>query len=121
MKMFLLGMLVMWSALSLMVWLMDFSEDDFRFANLIRRSFSLMYVIVYLIEYIYTFFTKVIWFLPLCIKYGINPFWTSMTIIYKKLGTDEARQKWISVVKNEEERKRWERVFKDLSKMRVDK
>ena len=49
MKMFLLGVLVAWMVLNVVVWIMDFADSDFEFADLIRHGFPLCYVLCFLI------------------------------------------------------------------------
>ena len=113
MKMFLLGMLVMWLMLNVMTWIMDFAEDDFRFADLIRHGFPLCYVVCYLIQCLYSLI-KTIPFLPLCVRYKINPFHTSISRVCAKLDTEKKRKEWLKVVKKEAERKKWEKIFRQF-------
>lgn len=112
MEMFLLGMLIMWVLLNTMVLIMDFvADNDFIFADFIRRGFPLFYLITYCIKCI-NGFRKLILFFPMCVKYKINPFRTSLSQICKKLDTEEARKKWLAKIKEEHEKESWEAIFK---------
>lgn len=113
MKMFLLGILTAWIALSTMVWIMDFADDDFKFTDLIRRGFPLCYVAFYLIQCLHGLI-NIIPFLPLCIKYKINPFYTSISKVCKKLNTEKARKEWLKVIKKEKEKNKWEKIFRQF-------
>lgn len=118
MKMFLLGMLVMWTGLNVMVWVMDFADNDFRFTDLIRRGFPLMYVGSALIEQI-SGLPNLLPLLPKGIKYRINPFNTSIMTIYKQLKTAEAREEWI-LASRKNQQDSWRKVFKNCEKT-IDK
>lgn len=109
MKMFLLGMLVMWIVLNVMTWIMDFADNDFRFADLIRRGFPLCYLFTYLIQCLYGLI-KTIPLLPLCVKYKINPFYTSISKVCTKLNTEKARKEWLAKISKAE---KWEKVFRE--------
>lgn len=113
MKMFLLGMLVMWLMLNVMTWIMDFAEDDFRFADLIRRGFPLCYVVTYLIQCLHSLITIIPLF-PLCAKYKINPFYTSISKVCTQLNTEKAREEWLKKIKKETEKNKWKKVFREF-------
>lgn len=108
MKMFLLGLLVMWVAMNLIVWIADFIDD----AHAMRKSVPLFYILSFVICEAIPAFFRIIPLLPLCARYKINPFYTSLTKICCQLDTEEAREKWLSKIdKNSQER--WEQLFRD--------
>lgn len=113
MKMFLLGMLTMWVVLNVMTWIMDFADNDFRFADLIRRGFPLCYIVCYLIQCLYGLII-IIPFFPLCVKYRINPFYTNLSKVCEKLNTEKAREEWLKVIKQEKEKRKWEKIFREF-------
>ena len=113
MKMFLLGMLVMWVVLNVMVWIMDFADSEYRFADLIRRGFPFCYVVCYLIQCLYGLI-KIIPLFPLCVKYKINPFYTSLSRVCVKLDTEKAREEWLKKIKKETEKNKWKKVFRQF-------
>lgn len=113
MKMFLLGMLVMWVVLNIMTWIMDFADNEYRFADLIRRGFPLCYVVIFLIQCLHSLII-IIPLLPLCIKYKINPFYTSLSKVCEKLNTEKAREEWLKAIKKEKEKSKWEKVFRQF-------
>ena len=113
MKMFLLGMLVMWVILNTMVWLMDFADSEYRFADLIRRGFPLYYVVTYLIQCL-DGLIKIIPLFPLCVKYKINPFYTSISKVCTRLNTEKAREEWLKKIKKETEKNKWKKVFREF-------
>ena len=107
MKMFLVGMLVMWVAMNLIVWIADLIDD----AHAMRKTVPLFYVLSLVCEAIPASI-RVIPLLPLCIRYGINPFYTRITTICVKLNTEKARAKWLSKLETDVA-KRWEKIFAD--------
>lgn len=108
MKMFLLGLLVMWVAMNLIVWIADFIDD----AHAMRKSVPLFYVLSFVVCEAIPAFFRIIPLLPLCARYKINPFYTSLTKICCQLDTEEAREKWLSKIdKNSQER--WKELFRD--------
>ena len=113
-EMFFLGMLTMWVILNAMVWIMDFADTDFRFADLVRRGFPLCYVVTYLIQCA-SGLALIIPLFPICLKYKINPFYTKLSIICAKLDTIEKREEWLSKVKDEDQKEKWKSIFKDYS------
>ena len=94
MKEFILGMIVAYVVLNIIVWIVD----SFDLEYYTRRIFPLGYVFTYLIEVIIGF-KRVLPFLPLCVKYKINPFWTSLLTIKNKLDTQEKKEEWLSILK----------------------
>ena len=104
MKEFLLGMLSMYFALSFVGWWAEMycdKELDF---------FKIPYLVYEYSLDVLVGFPQIIPFIPLCIKYRINPFWTSLGKIKEKLD-DEGKEKWLSKVKNQRELKKWKEVL----------
>lgn len=108
MKMFLLGLLVMWVAMNLVVWIADLIDE----VDAIRKAVPLFYILSFIIvEAIPSFFCMAPLF-PLCFRYRINPFHTRISTICVKLNTEKARAKWLSSkVWTEEDVKHWEKIF----------
>lgn len=109
MKMFLLGLLVMWVAMNLIVWIADFIDD----AHAMRKAVPLFYVLSFAVCEAIPAFFRIIPLLPLCARYGINPFYTRITTICVKLDTEEARAKWLSKLHDTDTVKRWKKIFAD--------
>lgn len=107
MKMFLVGMLVMWAVMNLIVWIADLINE----VDAMRKAAPLFYILSFVCEVIPAFF-RVIPLLPLCARYGINPFYTRITTICVKLNTEKARAKWLSKLETDVA-KRWEKIFAD--------
>lgn len=113
MKMFLLGMLVMWVVLNVMTWIMDFADSEYRFADLIRRGFPLCYVVTFLIQCLHSLII-IIPLLPLCVRYRINPFYTSISKVCTQLNTEKAREEWLKKIKKETEKNKWKKIFREF-------
>lgn len=109
MKMFLLGLVVMWVVMNLVVWIADFIND----AHAMRKAVPLFYILSYVFCEFIPRALNVIPLLPLCIKYRVNPFWTTISKICISLNTEEAREKWLSKMQNEQVIKHWEKLFKN--------
>lgn len=108
MKMFLLGLLVMWVAMNLIVWIADFIDE----VDAMRKSVPLFYILSFVIlEAIPAFFRMVPLF-PLCARCKINPFYTSLRKICCQLDTEEAREKWLSKI-DKDSQERWKALFRD--------
>lgn len=105
MKMFLVGMLVMWVVMNLIVWVADLVNEDLG----MRKAVPLFYILTYIFTMCIPNFIDVIKVLPLCIKYKINPFYTKVSTICCKLNTNKAREEWLS--KLNDNYGNWERVF----------
>lgn len=110
MKMFLLGMLVMWIAMNLIVWIADLINED----RAMRKAVPLFYVITFIICEVVPAFGKTIPFIPLCIKYRINPFYTKISIVCKKLNTEKARNEWLNTIKDDRSKMAWIKIFKEF-------
>jgi len=106
--MFLLGMLTMWVAMNLIVWIADLINED----HAMRKAIPLFYILSYVFCDFIPRTLNVIPLLPLCIKYKINPFWTTISKICICLNTEEARKKWLSKMQNDQNIKLWEELFK---------
>ena len=90
MKMFLLGMLVMWILLSVGFFLLDcFKLDLFDSDRAYLRWLFLPIYLVAIIGESWYGFVRVIKTLDLCIKYKINPFNTRISEIGKKLSKED--------------------------------
>ena len=110
MKMFLLGLLAMWVAMNLIVWIADLVDEAE--ADAMRKAVPLFYILSFVICEAIPAFFRIIPMLPLCTRYKINPFYTSLTKICCQLDTEEAREKWLSKIdKNSQER--WKELFRD--------
>lgn len=108
MKMFLLGLLAMWFAMNLIVWIADLVDET----DAMRKAVPLFYILSFVICEAIPAFFRIVPMLPLCARYKINPFYTSLTKICCQLDTEEAREKWLSKIdKNSQER--WEQLFRD--------
>lgn len=107
MKMFLLGMLVMYVIISLVVWIADYIDEEIA----IRKAVPLFYILAYLIFEFIPGFIRIIPKLPLCVKYGINPFYMSLADACEKLNTEKARDEWLATTKNQTEIKNWKILF----------
>ena len=104
MKEFLLGMLSMYFALSFVGWWAEMycdKELDF---------FKIPYLVYEYLLDVLIGVPKVMPFIPLCIKYHINPFKISLSQIKEKLD-DEGKEKWLSKVKNPIELEKWKEVL----------
>lgn len=108
MKMFLLGLLAMWVVMNLIVWIADFIDE----ADEIRKAAPLFYILSFVICEAIPAFFRIIPLLPLCARYKINPFYTSLTKICCQLDTEEAREKWLSKI-DKNSQKRWKALFRD--------
>ena len=108
MKMFLLGLVVMWVAMNLVVWIADLIDEVYA----MRKAVPLFYGLSLVCEAIPAFF-RIIPLLPLCARYGINPFYTRISTICVKLNTEEARAKWLSKLHDTDTVKRWKKIFAD--------
>ena len=79
---------------------------------------ALCFIIPFVISYIFTEFIpgvrRTLPFVPLCIKYKINPFNTTLSKICYILNTKEKREEWLSVVKNETQKGGWKNLFKQF-------
>ena len=107
MKMFLLGMLVMYVIISLVVWIADYIDEEIA----IRKAVPLFYILAYLIFEFIPGFIRIIPKLLLCVKYGINPFYMSLADACEKLNTEKARDEWLATTKNQTEIKNWKILF----------
>lgn len=107
MKMFLLGMLIMYVIMSLVVWIADLIDEEIA----MRKAVPLFYILTYLIFEFIPGFIRIIPKLPLCIKHGINPFYMSLAEACEKLNTEKARNEWLATVKNPTELKNWKSLF----------
>lgn len=107
MKMFLLGMLVMYIAMSLGVWIADYIDEEIA----MRKAVPLFYILTFLIFECIPGFIHVIPKLPLCVKYKINPFCMSLAEACEKLNTEKARSEWLATVKHPTELKNWKSLF----------
>lgn len=107
MKMFLLGMLIMYVTMSLIVWIADLIDEEIA----MRKAVPLFYILAYLIFEGIPGFIRIIPKLPLCIKYEINPFYMSLMDACEKLNTEKARDEWLATVKNPTELKNWKILF----------
>ena len=90
MKMFLLGMLVMWVLLSGVFFLLDCFKLDLWDND--RAYLRWLFLPIYLVAIIgenWHGFVTVIKTLDLCVKYKINPFYISITKISQKLSTKD--------------------------------
>lgn len=110
MKMFLLGLLVMWVAMNLIVWIADFVDDAH--AHAMRNCFPLFYILSFVICEVIPGFFRMVPLFPLCARYKINPFYTSLRKVCCQLDTEEAREKWLAKF-NKDSQKRWEQLFRD--------
>ena len=108
MKMFLLGMLTMWVVMNLIVWIADLIND----AYAMRKSVPLFYILSFVICEAIPAFFRIVPLLPLCARYKINPFYTSLRKVCCQLDTEEAREKWLSKI-DKDDQKRWEQLFRD--------
>ena len=90
MKMFLLGMLVMWILISGVFFLLDCFKLDLYDSDraYLKWLFFPIYLVATICENWYVFI-KVIKTLDLCVKYKINPFYTSISEIGKKLSKED--------------------------------
>lgn len=90
MKMFLLGMLVMWILMSGIFFLLDCFKLDLYDSDraYLKWLFFPIYLIATICENWYGFI-RVMKTLDLCIKYKINPFYTSISIIDKKFSKED--------------------------------
>ena len=109
MKMFLVGMLVMWVAMNLVVWIADLIDD----AHAMRKAVPLFYALSFVVSEAIPAFIRIIPLLPLCARYGINPFRTRITTICVKLDTEEARAKWLSKLHDTDVVEHWKKIFAD--------
>lgn len=107
MKMFLLGMLVMYVVMSLVVWIADLIDEE----TAMRKAVPLFYILAFLIFECIPGFIRIIPKLPLCVKYGINPFYMSLADACEKLNTEKARDEWLATTKNQTEIKNWKILF----------
>ena len=107
MKMFLLGMLVMYGVMSLVVWIADLIDEEIA----MRKAVPLFYILAYLIFEFIPGFIRIIPKLPMCVKYRINPFYTSLMNVCEKLDTEKARGEWLATTKNQTEIKNWKTLF----------
>ena len=103
MKMFLLGMLVMWVLLSVGFVILDyfFLEKDFE-RDYVKLLFPLVIIVAIICDNWYGFI-RAIKTLDLCVKYKINPFHTSITEISKKLSKED-KEIFIKRVSGKDER-----------------
>lgn len=108
MKMFLLGLLVMWVAMNLIVWIADFVDD----AHAMRKAVPLFYILSFVICEVIPAFFRTVPLFPLCARYKINPFYTSLRKVCCQLDTEEAREKWLAKF-DKDGQKRWEQLFRD--------
>lgn len=108
MKMFLLGLLAMWVAMNLIVWIADLINED----HAMRKAVPLFYILSFVICEAIPAFFRIVPLLPLCVRYKINPFYTSLTKICCQLDTEEAREKWLFKI-DEDSQKRWRQLFRD--------
>ena len=109
MKMFLVGMLVMWVAMNLIVWIADLIDD----AHAMRKAVPLFYALSFVVGEAIPALIHTVPLLPLCARYGINPFYTRITTICVKLDTEEARAKWLSKLHGPDMVGHWEKIFAD--------
>lgn len=107
MKMFLLGMLIMYVVMSLVVWIADYIDEEVA----MRKAVPLFYILAYLIFECIPGFIRIIPKLPLCVKYKINPFYMSLADACEKLNTEKARNEWLATAKNPTELKNWKSLF----------
>ncbi len=108
MKMFLLGLVVMWVAMNLVVWIADLVDE----ADAMRKAVPLFYGLSFVVCEAIPAFFRVVPLFPLCMRYGINPFYTRISTICVKLNTEEARAKWLSKL-HKDVVERWENIFAD--------
>lgn len=103
MKMFLLGMLVMWVLMSVGFVILDyfFLEKDFE-RDYVKLLFPLVIIVAIICDNWYGFI-RAIKALDLCVKYKINPFHTSITEISKKLSKED-KEIFIKRVSGKDER-----------------
>lgn len=108
MKMFLLGMLSMHFVVSFVAWWADTycAKDWLR----VKDFFKITYVIYDFLLSTIIGIPTIMPYIPLCIKYRINPFRTKPIEIADKLD-DAGKEKWISLAKTETEKKCWKEVL----------
>ena len=90
MKMFLLGMLVMWILMSGIFFLLDCFKLDLYDSD--RAYLKWLFLPIYLIATIgenWYGFIRVVKTLDLCVKYKINPFYTSVTQISERFSKED--------------------------------
>ena len=112
MKMFLLGMLVMWILLSVGFFLLDCFKLDLFDSDraYLRWLFFPIYLIATFYENWYGF-VRVIKTLDLCIKYKINPFNTCISEIDERF-SDEDKEIFIKrVANNEQVERQWRKAL----------
>lgn len=108
MKMFLLGMLIMYVAMNLAVWIADLINEEYA----MRRTVPLFYLLSeFFCELLPKWFHLIPYF-PLCVRYKMNPFSITLLDVCNKLDTEQARAEWLAKTYNKNVKYNWEKLFK---------